>query len=253
MNKKLKCLAYLDVENLTSSEIIGVTGKLKANEELSLVSLKAYGNVNVLGNKVAACNSIGADIIDTSLISQTKKNLADTKIIVDCITDVFTFSDIKSVAILSKDNDFLPLITKLTSMGIKVFTMISSVNSIQNEIATTKRYLQAAGAWPVQSESALENQYKILSKYSTESVTNDMIAKYLEYRRSNFVKKISGMVPEDCLNEILKSDIRNFDFNTVKSIISGTSSFPLKGLAEMYTGGMFGVFPPKEVLDTLEK
>ena len=251
MDKRLKCLVYIDVENLTGKEIINAINELNSNDSIRLISVKAYGNVNILGNKVDLCCSIGADIVDTSLISKTKKNLADSKIIVDCITDVFTFNDIKRVALLTKDNDFIPLATKLTSMGIRVFTMINSVNNTHNDIEITKRYLQAVGALPISSDTALQNQFETLNKYHTESITSDMIAEFLEYRRSTFIKKLSNMVPDACLEKILALDIRIFDFEKVRNIVSRESDFPIRGLAELYTSGMFGVFPPKEILDEL--
>lgn len=118
---------YIDGENVNTETIVDFVENFSRDlKDSDRIVGKLYGNRDQVKRSIPFCWEHGFSYVETSTISTSRKNIADMKLIVDCMADVIYSVatskrlEVDSVTILSKDADFLPLVYKLREVGVKV-------------------------------------------------------------------------------------------------------------------------------------
>lgn len=117
-----KILIYVDAENVSYEECVTQVESVRASYGVANCIIgKVYGNHEILSPELLHwCLGVGFDYIDTSVIVLNRKNVADMKIVVDCVFDAcnYFYGEVSKVFIISKDCDFVPVVQKLNSIGV---------------------------------------------------------------------------------------------------------------------------------------
>ena len=146
-----KILVYVDAENVTFSTFKPYWDEAIALNGFYEIIGKFYGSKDLLGGTVKQYLSLGLEYCETSaLSSECHKNLADMKLITDCLHDVLhTYNtEVAQVYLLSKDYDFLPTVYKLKSLGMDTVTLGVDCRGDTKSVKTIIAYLHNVGFLP---------------------------------------------------------------------------------------------------------
>lgn len=190
-----KILFYVDAENVSKSQVeLFMAEALRLRGESDEIIGKFYGAHSALNSLIYYYLNLGLEYVETDVLADRKKNLADMKMVVDCLYDVLkTYSDdTKAVFILSNDCDFNPLVYKIRILNIPVtFSALDSFSSISstNELS---HYLMVRGFSPVRKETATVILYDyIVDMISDISLDKGIVLAYLR-------NKIERLLRETC-------------------------------------------------------
>jgi hypothetical protein len=250
-----KVLLYVDAENVSIDDVNQKVEELKnslASDE-QLVG-KFYGGVNVIGGLMSTCYQLGLEYTETSSLNRGVKNLTDMKIIVDCIFDVSTtyYGEISRVCILSNDCDFTPLVLKLRSQNFAVEAPLFNFDNRERTCQDVSKKLIEQEYYPLDNSDPLKcfnNQYGPLRSVLSDDFSDDVILRYLDKKRSNFLKAAK----EVCGISVLKlNDVPSdeFCFDSVLDAVSLDDN-SLRILIRQYTSKFFGGLFPDTVTDKL--
>lgn len=219
-------LVYVDAENLSLTTIQKEIEQIKLHGP---ITGKVYGSKESIGKCITFCLLEGFEFVETSVLSPTKKNLADSKLIVDCMYDVFKIgpANIEKVYILSNDNDFLPLIYTLLKMNVSVVSsLIDSVilkDCVSNTIPSTKTlnsYLKEIGFYSNKNNNLFGNMYQSIIDVTSDRFSYDIIEEHIVLKCQKFIKNMElefGSEVGELLREI---DPKDWSLDEVLNIIS---------------------------------
>ena len=243
-------LVYVDAENVPID--LFKTGVRKIRETVGDKKIigKFFGSAQAIGDSMQFGREIGFEFVETSTISKHRKNLADMKLIVDCLYDVLElFRDrVEGVYILSLDCDFLPLIYKLNGCGIKTVFLFDSEVKNQSAIGIDG-FLKMHGWDPLINSRIFESVYEQVLPVVKNDVSKEEICNWISRKRLKFIKEISVYYDKDSLDAIRQLDVTCFGFWEVLKLLNKTDGLDLKKLATMYTTRVFGVTLGNDLLE----
>ena len=158
-----KILVYVDAENVTFSTFKPYWDEAIALNGFYEIIGKFYGSKDLLGGTVKQYLSLGLEYCETSaLSSECHKNLADMKLITDCLHDVLhTYNtEVAQVYLLSKDYDFLPTVYKLKSLGMDTVTLGVDCRGDTKSVKTIIAYLHNVGFLPCADSKLFDNVFE---------------------------------------------------------------------------------------------
>src|SRR2546421_6613835 len=114
---------FIDFENLALGfqnrrdrfDIIRVLERLV--EKGKIVVKKAYADWNRFAPYTQSLHEAAIELIEIPKRSQTGKNSADIRLVVDALDMAYSKEHINTFAIVSGDSDFSPLVSKLKELG----------------------------------------------------------------------------------------------------------------------------------------
>ena len=250
----MKLLVYVDAENISLQKIKDKVTELK--EEAADRGLgfhgKFYGNKEVVKSVMSTCYKLGLEFVETSSLTEHKKNVADGKLIVDCLYDVLAVYDDKvaKVAILSRDNDFISLVYKLIGMGVEVDSPLLEESEERKSLETISADLRQAGYNPIKSKEVLGPQFPVVRQALGEAYSDDLIVQFLVTRFAKLKLALEARWPELDWSDF-NSNGRNLEVDWLLQFVKEkgelTPDFALQ-LTNLYTRKVLGVTLKPEVL-----
>ena len=154
-------------------------------------------------------------------LSSSSKNVADMKILTDCAFDVLqlTSTGNTSVTLVTKDCDFLPLVYRLTSIGVPVSVpMIGKDKLMTVPRSAVTKALEEKNYNPMSSDTWLLPQLPIVEKLLRNDFNYSTIAHFCNRKRSRFIRAVAN-------NNSLLITNRRLGFTGYSSIDSANGIF----------------------------
>lgn len=235
---------YIDAENLSFNTVKERVTEIKKVDP-NYVG-KIYGSKESSRNSIQYCLLEGYDFIETSVLSPIKKNLSDSKIIVDCMYDVMT-KQVDKVYMLSNDTDFLPLVYTLKKLHIEVIAL----NVRQSEETLPSTYelnseLRTTGFYGNKNVNVWDNMFNGIKTWIGDKYSDDIILEHIDTRIRKFIVALGTELGEEVLIALDNLDRHDWSFYTVRDSIAGTGvSITDKDLADRYIRKVYGFIPKK--------
>lgn len=233
-----KILIYVDAENITSERLTEFINS-EYNVGGALILGKFYGNRNVLGNDVVRqCYSAGFEYVDTFMLINNRKNGTDMKIAVDCISDVAQLyaGDVQTVYIVSADHDFLPLLYKVSGMGVEIKAPFLEEVAARKNCSDVSKYLERIGFNPVIRGCLPESLFEVLCSVAGDEFDTELLRAFTEKKKNKLVRSIYGEYGEKCAELVKSLDVKTFDYWRLAEAVGENSS----RLFNIYTQKMYG-------------
>lgn len=250
----MNTLLYIDAENIAYSEF---KRYYDTNTVSGNVTGKVYGNRNVLGDSVVDYLRLGFEYIDTSVISDTK-NVADMKIVTDCIFDVLqTFGPTGTeVVLITRDCDFLPLVYRMLGIGVRVtvpFAGTASTNTVSTTIISNR--LEEIGFDPMSSNDWMRPLPELVQEALMMNSYDAAVDHYCNRKR---VRYIHGVAAKDPIiaSKLEEIEPNAFSAKTVFKVLreNNVSYNDLLSYIKLYTNKFFGKsFAPNQAMLMLHK
>lgn len=245
----MNTLIYVDAENVSFPDF---KRYFDTNFKGVSVTGKVYGNNEILGEAVIDYLRIGFEYVNTALLSSSSKNVADMKILTDCAFDVFqlTSTGNTTVTLVTKDCDFLPLVYRLTSIGVPVSVpMIGKDKLMTVPRSAVTKALEEKNYNPMSSDAWLLPQLPIVENLLRNDFNYSTIAHFCNRKRSRFIRAVANnnSLLAMKLDEISEE---SFSMNAVYEILikEHCSKDEIVEYVAMYTNKYFGkAFKPKEL------
>lgn len=233
---------YIDAENLAFDTVKAKVLEIKKLEPN--YSGKIYGSKESSKNSIQFCLLEGYDFVETSVLSPIKKNLSDSKIIVDCMYDVMT-KQVDKVYMLSNDTDFLPLIYTLKKLHIDVFAL--NVHQQTDTLSSTYELnseLRELGFYSNKNMSVWDNMFNGIKSLVGDRYADDVILEHIDIKVRKFITSLGFKYGVAVLAAADSMDKRNWSYYTVKEIIdSANIEFNDRELADLYIRKIYGFIP----------
>lgn len=184
-------LVYVDAENVSYSDF---RNYYEASLSNKAIVGKVYGNSSILGTSVMDYIRMGFEYVDTSMLSDSSKNVADMKIVTDCAFDVLQTFNCRDVAvtILTKDCDFLPLVYKLAANGITVdVPMLGKDKTMTVPMSTITELLQKHNYNPMSNDTWKVPQIDLIYDLVKGEISYDFVDRYCMRKRNRFIRAIA--------------------------------------------------------------
>lgn len=247
-----KILVYIDAENITCEEYVTQVRMIKSNldKEICVIG-KVYGNQEVISKELLSlCLLDGFDFIDTAAIVTSRKNVADMKIVVDCIFDscVCFYGEVAHVFIISKDCDFVPLMQKLSGIGISIeLPLYVESNVVANKSIED---VIAENNWdPMVELDALIDPFNAILSIVGDSRRKELLS-YLGKKKRRIANEISIIYGANYASNVTNVEETEFCLRHVFREL-GVAKYDMSDgavqLLNMYTSKMFGFLYPKNV------
>ena len=246
-----KTLIYVDGENVTSEELKGFYEQFDwANN--NCVTSKIYGNHANMASKVQIAYALGMEYFDTAFLVHTSKNVADMKIVVDAITDVLAVPENDypvTVALISHDCDFMPLVYKLVGMGITV-----NAPFLQRELITDKSvigsasfsqlkqvdaYLREHGFNIGYNVSVKKSYWELAVKFGNDNLDEDAVDEWATHKQLKLASEY-WCAGSDIADRILAMNNRNISFSDIYGLFNNLSRAEIERMFTRYTQIVFG-------------
>lgn len=252
-----KVLMYVDAENVSRNQVDLMLKKVKADhqEDDEFIG-KFYGARSSLSSSIQYFLNLGFEFIETGVLSQSKKNLADMKMTVDSLFDVLkTYQgDVRTLYLLSNDSDFNPVIYKLSSLGIPVIASAFETFDEIREPGDLARYLYVKHIYPIKPGNAVSIFYDVI-KFATKDVRVSE-AVILEYLRSRYERLRRFVCSKYRITyfDLSIDEIKNYSFYAFHNWLKMYGAEDMLENFRTYTQKVFGSEIPKAVcLSVLNK
>lgn len=238
-------LVYIDAENLSYDTVKQKVSDIKQSN--SRIYGKVYGSKESVRNSIQYCLLEGFEFVETSILSPTKKNLADTKIIVDCMYDVLVLAsnNVKKVYMISNDNDFLPLIYTLRKMNIEVETSLIKRNEDIQVVGTKElnRELRNANFYSNKNLDVYGCMYDNIINVVGDVYSDDVICEHISVKTNKFILKMADLYGKDIMDQLEKLDRHYWSFKSVMGVLKISDETEIYKIADIYTRKIYGFIP----------
>lgn len=212
-----KVLVYVDAENISYAECKQELQNLYGvRQEGFCVIGKVYGNSGVLSaDLLQTCFEYGLDYVDTGKITNSHKNVADMKIVTDCAFDAMIgyAEGVSAVYVLTKDNDFLPLVQKLRSLQIEVFLPLYVAPTVE-ELPCIESVLVESNWNPRVQMGALSHPYNdVLRVVGCERERE--VSLYFRRKISRLATAMADTVGTDQVAQLMTIPVEKFSLGDV--------------------------------------
>jgi len=128
----MKAICYIDSDNSEAKKILPILDYLSEDENLTIMSRKAYGDFwnNVNWKEVCLRNNI---IPVFSKSHSGTKNSTDMKLVIDAHTDLLQNNCIEVFVIFSNDSDFVPISMEIQYYGKEVW-IVGHKNNVSKSL-----------------------------------------------------------------------------------------------------------------------
>lgn len=240
-----KILIYVDAENVAFSTFKSYWDEAIALNDFYEIIGKFYGSKDLLGGSVKKYLSLGLEYCETSALStECHKNLADMKLITDCLHDVLhTYNtEVAQVFLLSKDYDFLPTVYKLKSLGLDVVTIGVDCRGDTKSVKTIIAYLHNIGFLPCADSRLFDNVFETIRKAVNEVFAERTIDDFIAERMLIFV---SALLKEGYDVSVLQQlNVRDISFPVIAKVLCVTDKSRLAHLFMVFTQRFYGAALP---------
>lgn len=243
-------LLYIDGENVSRDIIIdtidGIKDKLDQNEKFIG---RLYGSREFVKNAITPCLIRGVVFVETSVLSVSKKNVADMKIIIDCMCDVSSYCNSSKsceVFLLTKDTDFFPLIFKLIELGIDVKTPLLSLTRddlSQNSRNVLDSYLKEEGFYSNKNLNYLNNIYDEIKSFVGDKFSDEIIEAHIDVHTKKFFKWLDQKFSLDDSSHKFYTTLKDFSLADLINKLGITDKEILDEIYLNYTQKIFGYIP----------
>lgn len=257
---------YIDGENLSKETIMEHVSLIKKNMKDDDVMVgKLYGGKEHVKRSVQYCLLNGFNYVETSVLSTSKKNTADMKIIVDCISDVIPYvmlleerkrnghctEKMPTVTLLSTDMDFFPLIYKLKEFGIMVSLPLYDLDgwfNIEKTTADLDAFLKQSGFYSPKNTRCLNNIFDEIKSIVGCEYSDVIIEDHIRIRTKKFLNHLGSFLEEDMFNRLLLISPRDFSFRTIVNFLNLKDPELLNKLYNLFISKVFGFIPKNKML-----
>ena len=242
----MKTLVYVDAENINYDEAEPYLMKIKEeSKEADLVVGKFYGARDVIDPSLVSYLKIGLEYVDTASIITGRKNVADMKIVVDCVFDVFQkfINDVRKVYLFTRDCDFLPLVYKLSGLNIEVETPLFEINRIPRSKSEINEKLKEIEYTPMLTDEWMYPQIEHVQYLLQDAVDFGALAEFYEKKRVKFVRDLKPILENDqFIKQINALPVLNFGIVPVVHHLcsKGVTREDLEKVLTAYTKKYFG-------------
>ena len=251
-----KILVYVDAENISRNVIEESLTAIRETKGNRAVIGKFYGSKDILGPTIQFCLHQGFEYVETSSLSANKKNLADMKLLVDCMDDVLRtyVGDVSAVHILSRDSDFLPLIYKLAANGVEVNTLVvNQETQAEYTLGTLVTKLHDVGYLPISEDRVWGAPYLDIMHLVSDEIDGSLVESYVSKRVKKLVQALGKVAEAEKTTALSQLDCRDFSFSKVVATLGAACKDELVDLANIYTTKMFGItIKERELLEYLD-
>lgn len=240
---KMYSLVYVDAENVSINEVKTRMAEIhsQVKKKGSTMIGKFYGNRDVIYPMFSACYQAGLDFVETSTLSHNRKNLADIKMIVDCISDVYSrgVDSIDTVYLLTGDNDFIPLVYKLMSFGIEVDTSLTE--PVQEVTAdNVGKELRALGFNPYRRDDVFCNLCPEIHKLIADNFSERLATEYLISRLRKLITALQKRFPDKNF-KVLEQQYNSISLDVILELVGASDLSTIQEVAHLYTKKLFGI------------
>ena len=231
---------YIDCENVSVEELREWLFEADQRPNTSIMMIKAYGNRNALTAKKDVLYKYNVVTVDTTTAASNKKNAADMKIAVDCISDSYKMPGIDRVILLSKDHDFEPVLAALRERGILTESKIE-VDEVYKTIGDLNNWLATWGYLPPLPGNALKDVFTFLRSVAGKKFTDDSIEQYVNYKLTSLVKKVTKIFGHEAAFKVKALGTRNLSAESFYEIIKDYSDKEKGGIYDVFTETVYGL------------
>lgn len=235
----LNSVIYIDCENVSVDELREWLFEVDQRPDTSIMMIKAYGNRNALAAKRDVLYKYDVITVDTTTAASNKKNAADMKIAVDCISDSYKLPGIDCVVLLSKDHDFEPVLAALRERGIFTESKIE-VDEVYKTIGDLNNWLVSWGYLPPLPENAMQNVFMYLRSVAAKKFTDNSIDQYINYKLTSLVKKVTKIFGVEAASQVKKLGTRNLSVESFYEIIKDYSDKEKRSIYDVFTETVYG-------------
>lgn len=216
----MKILVYVDADNVSADEIkfsmeTIIIGKMDPND---IIVGKFYGDLNKCKKQAMACYEYGLDPVDIGTLVFGKKNTADMKLVVDCLTDVLQLhvNEVRDVVILSKDCDFIPLERKLKANQINVSMPLYDVTNRTFTEGDLVSKLRSLNFDPVNDGYvALCNPYTLVKNQPVGDFSDDLLKTYSHKRQMRILSALRLVIEPEATKALAEVPTEKFSFKNI--------------------------------------
>lgn len=257
---------YIDGENLSKETIIDCVSTIKESMTDDEVMIgKLYGGKDHVKRSVQYCLLNGFNYVETSVLSTSRKNTADMKIIVDCIADVipcivlleerkktgYCTEKMPKVTLLSTDVDFFPLIYKLKELGVTVSLPLYNLDNLFSTEKTTAdldAFLKQLGFYSPKNTTCLNNIFDEIRSVVGNEYNDDIIEEHIQVKTRRFLNYLGGFIEEEMFKDLLTIRPRDFSFKTLIKKLKISDPDLLDKLYIIFISKIFGFIPKNKTL-----
>lgn len=235
----LNSVIYIDCENVSVGELREWLFEIDQRSDISVMMVKAYGNRNALSAKRDVLYKYDVITVDTTTAASNKKNAADMKIAVDCISDSFRLPGIDNVILLSKDHDFEPVLASLNGRGISTESKIE-VDEVYKTIGNLNNWLVSWGYLPPLPENAMTNVFTYLRSVAGRKFTDESIDHYVGYKLASLVKKVTKVFGFEAADKVKALGTRNLSVESFYESVKDYGDMERGSICDIFTETIYG-------------
>ncbi len=235
---------FIDFENLALGfqgrrdrfEIEKVLERLV--EKGKIVVKKAYSDWSRFGQYTGPLHEAAIELIEIPKRSQTGKNSADIRLVVDAIDLAYSKDHIDTFVIVSGDSDFSPLVSKLKELGKHVLGvgLVNATSNLLRDNCDEFIYyedLGRAAAAPIAGTQALPEQQQKLYNLLMDSL--------LALRRENKDVIYSSMVKDTMKRKKPSFNEEYHGYRTFSELLEDAAKHGLLDIEKSKTSGTYVV------------
>lgn len=246
----MKVMIYVDAENVIPEKLQATLKEVRQRHSATDIIGKFYGTQRNLGDVFQICLSHGLEFVDTSSITQHRKNAADIKLTADAMYDVLGpfAGEVSRVYLLSGDTDFLPLIYKLLSVGIPVDSFICTEENLSYTTKDVLAALYKVGFLPPSVQQSFDVVWFNVHQALDGSIPDDVILQFVEEKYSKFCDALQLIVDSNVLSELRSLSVREVSAKEVLVRVKGCAAAKQELVLRTYCQQMFGSAPRKALI-----
>lgn len=248
-----KILVYVDAENI-SVEKFSELQEMVRNDmtENSIVIGKFYGSHSVLGSIVSVCYDAGFEFVDTYMLGDSKKNVTDMKMTVDCICDVVSLytNEVSVVYVASSDHDFVPLVHKLRSQQCKVVMPFLNSSVTLKTCADLSKDLINKNFDIIARERILDNPFDMIRGCASDDFKDDVIEAFVSKKQRKVAAEVASLLSIVDSENVMSIPPTEFTYDRLKAVI-GEDRISCFDLLDVYTKKMYGICLPRALAEMM--
>lgn len=241
-----KILFYVDAENITFEQFKAYWDEAMALQPFYEIIGKFYGSKDLLGGTVKKYLKLGLEYCETSVLGQgSHKNLADMKLISDCMHDVFHTYDneVAQVYLLSRDYDFLPTVYKLKSAGLDLVTLVLDCRGESRTAKTIMAYLHNVGFLPCDDERLFNNVFENIKNAVKDVYAERTIDEFIAERTTLFMFAVRREGYD--IQPLCDMKARDISFPSIIAALGETDKNRIAHLLMLFSQRYYGAALPK--------
>lgn len=216
-----KVLIYVDGENVSEQQFENFNNSFTVDDNERVIG-KLYGDHLHIGSVMEKCIASGYDYVDTHMLATTSKNVADMKIVVDCMDDVHNIfrDDVSRIIILSSDHDFIPLMLKMINTNHKIELPLLHSIPIRVTIKDLNLNLRNVGFTRSIKGKLFDSVFNSIRDVCDNVFSDSLLEEYIALKRNNFLRDWTLQIDSDDFDKIMKISPKDFSLLMVMQVLN---------------------------------